>query len=86
MKFGSMTENDIGKNPLSFGHDPDLKSGRSTFSSKSVTYFPVTARRCLRAFGRNRTSIQRSTEQRIAPVACNCYNSFCGICTLRVPF
>ena len=25
IKFGSITDNDIGKNPLNFGHDPDLR-------------------------------------------------------------
>ena len=36
MKFGRMTDNDIGKNPLNFGHDPDHdpdpRSGRNTLS------------------------------------------------------
>ena len=40
MKFGSMTDNDVGKNPLKFGHDPDhyshLRSERNTFSFKSI--------------------------------------------------
>ena len=41
MKFGSMTDNDNGKNPLNLGHDPrhdpDLGSERNTFSFKSTT-------------------------------------------------
>ena len=41
MKFGRVTDNDFGKNPLNFGHDRDhdldLRSGRNTFSFKNVT-------------------------------------------------
>ena len=40
MKFDSMTGNDIGKYTLNFGHDPDydpdLRSGRNTFSFNSI--------------------------------------------------
>ena len=37
MKFGSMTDNNIGKNPLKFGDDPDLRPGRNTFNFNSIT-------------------------------------------------
>ena len=41
MKFGSMTDNDMEKIPLNFGHypdhDPDLSSGKNTFTFKSIT-------------------------------------------------
>ena len=41
MKFGSMTDNDIGKSPINFGHDrghdPDPRSGKNDFSFKNIT-------------------------------------------------
>ena len=41
MKFRSTADNDIGKNSLNFGHDPDhdpnLKFRRGIFNFKSIT-------------------------------------------------
>ena len=44
MKFSSVTDNDIGMNPLNFGHDPDddpdddpdVRSGRNTFEETEM--------------------------------------------------
>ena len=56
MKFGSVTDNDIGKNQLNFGHDPDHgtepRSGRNAFQFQE--------RDLLFMRPLNNTSVQRS--------------------------
>ena len=89
-----MTDNDIGKNSLNFGHDPDHDP--EEILSVSIAYLLVMKPLAdvygpLRSFGRNQTEIYRLTsvsckkcgdaERRIASVAYN-FNIFCGVCAL----